>query len=174
MDKKITLSILTIMCLTALCSCGNAEESSSTSTTESQATEQLDRAVDFDAESIIQYFIDNKAPDFGEHIVYDESTDPNELLGRPDQYTSKADFSITTIEVSDESDPYCATIEVFDNETNAQARYDYIDAIYNEMPILKQYMYMNGTVILRMDFDTLPSDEKKYEELLDSYIESLN
>ena len=37
----------------------------------------------------------------GKVIVYTEETDPNDLLGRPGQYTSKAAFTDTRVDESD-------------------------------------------------------------------------
>ncbi len=205
--KKITLSLLTTLCVALLCSCGNSEDSSQVESTSEQSTveqtsdiatsvindnetsqvssevqeenseessvSQSEESLDITAENIVKYFTENSAPNIGEYIVYDETTDPNELLGRPGQYTSKCDFAITTIETGDESNPFCATVEVFENENDAKSRYDYISGIYESMPMLQEYMYMNANVILRMDFDVLPSEEKIYEELVESYIKSL-
>lgn len=78
--------------------------------------------------------------------------DKNELLGRPNQYTSKINFDN-------------GSIEVFENKKDAEARKEYIDSIGKKMPLVAEYSYINevGT-LLRIDKKVTPDDAKKYEE----------
>ena len=125
-----------------------------------------------DAAAVMNYLLAN-TPNIGNYVEYDESTDTNGLLGRPGQYTSKINFAITTIEQKDENDPKGGSIEVFSTQEDAAARRDYIQEIGKKMPALAEYDYVNGCVLLRVNFDVLPSDEKVYEDALDAFMASL-
>lgn len=125
-----------------------------------------------DAAAIMDYLTAN-TPNIGNYVEYDEATDTNGLLGRPGQYTSKINFAITTIEQIDENDPVGGSIEVFATSEDAEARYTYIQELGQSMPILAEYDYLNEYVLLRIDYDVLPSDEKVYEEAVATYMASL-
>lgn len=188
--KKIisTLCILTMMI--SFYSCGKTTEKSSTAnesttsasntssetTTESDNTSQSDQPETtksnekvISASNIIKYFDDNDAPNLGEYIERTESDD--KLLGRPEQYTSKVSFKITTIEFN-EDEPYDGCIEVFNNNDDAHKRYNEVSSIIEQYPMFKEYIYLKENVFLRMKYDVLPSDEKIYEQLLDAYMEN--
>jgi hypothetical protein len=78
--------------------------------------------------------------------------DKNELLGRPNQYTSKINFTN-------------GSIEVFNNKTDATNRKEYIDNIGKKMPLVAEYSYINDSgTLLRIDKKVTPDDAKKYEE----------
>lgn len=100
-------------------------------------------------------------------ISYNEETDVNDRLGRPNQYTSKVNFSDSRIEQYDiEEDPKGGTIEVFLNNKDAQARYDYIENVSSSFSFTKQYMYLQDNVLMRIDFDLTPSQAEEYENAL--------
>ena len=138
--------------------------------TSGQITEVSAQVVD--AAAIMDYLIAN-TPNIGNFVEYDEATDTNGLLGRPGQYTSKINFAITTLEQNDENDPKGGSIEVFANSEDAEARYTYIQELGQSMPILAEYDYLNEYVLLRIDYDVLPSEEKVYEEAVAAYMASL-
>lgn len=89
---------------------------------------------------------------------FTEETDPNHLLGRPDQYTSKAEFK-------DPRYPHADTIsvEVFSNPEDAKVRHDYIATVTKGVAFLVQYQYLDGPALLRAPHAILPKDAKKYE-----------
>lgn len=101
-------------------------------------------------------------------VVYDEKTDPNEKLGRPGSYTSKANFSDPAHEDSDLANPD-NTIEVFTSEEEALARAEYVKSV-TAGTMMEQYIYQVGVYVLRLDFDVLPSDAAKYEEAFTSVV----
>lgn len=99
-------------------------------------------------------------------ISYNEETDVNERLGRPNQYISKVNFSDSRIEQYDiEEDPTGGTIEVFQNNEDAQARYDYIEKVASNLSFTQQYMYLQDNVLMRIDFDLTPSQAEEYENV---------
>ncbi len=78
--------------------------------------------------------------------------DQNKLMGRPNQYTSKINFTN-------------GTIEVFANKEDAKNRKEYIDNIGKKMPLMAEYSYINDVgTLLRIKKDLTPDDAKKYEE----------
>ncbi|WP_238918525.1 hypothetical protein [Clostridium sp. YIM B02555] len=78
--------------------------------------------------------------------------DKNQLLGRPNQYTSKINFTN-------------GSIEVFANKEDAKNRKEYIDGIGKKMPLVAEYSYINDAgVLLRLDKKLTPDDAKKYED----------
>lgn len=147
----------------------NITEASTENLTEAE-TVQPEKAT---ASSVMDYLINNTS-NIGTFVEYDETTDTNELLGRPGQYTSKINFAITTLEQTDENDPKGGSIEVFESHEDAMARYEYIQEIGKKATFLAEYGYVNDYVLLRINFDVAPSDEKTYEEALDTYMNSLS
>lgn len=98
-------------------------------------------------------------------IVYDEKTDVNELLGRPNQYISKVNFADTTVEQPDDKEnPVGGTIETFNNAADLKSRKEYVEEITKSSPLFSQYIYVNGNYLLRIDHDVTPENAKKYEE----------
>jgi hypothetical protein len=95
-------------------------------------------------------------------IVFTAETDPNEMLGRPNGYTSKVNFADTTIEQFGD-DPVGGSIEVFENEKDVKNRKEYIDSIGEEMQLFAEYSYVKGSVLLRLDSALTPEQAEKYK-----------
>lgn len=91
-------------------------------------------------------------------IIYTEETDPNTLLGRPSQYTSKVNFEDTRAPVETADN----TIEVFNTISDCQERADYINSL--NAGFVQQYVYSYGNVLLRITFDLLPTHAEAYSE----------
>jgi hypothetical protein len=101
-------------------------------------------------------------------IVYDATTDPNHLLGRQDEYTSK-DAWVDAVAVaagagSPSSDPggieFGGGIEVFPSVPYAQARLAYLKAF--QPPIGDGYDYLAGPAILRLSNYLTPAQAAKF------------
>ena len=86
--------------------------------------------------------------------VLNSRTDPNGLLGRPNQYTSKVIFNV----VSTDSSNGEGTIEVFPTRAMAVARRNYVQRVTSSMPSFQQYITLNGSALLRVDFDVIPEE----------------
>ena len=84
-----------------------------------------------------------------EVIVYDAVTDPNSLLGRPHEYSEKADFSHESI-----SD---LTIEIFQHQADAIERKAYYT-------FLKQYIFLYDRYMMRIPYALTPDIALRYEE----------
>lgn len=192
--KKYLLVLLCFCSLSGLCSCNsnsnkessiaetsrvNSDESTSTTenkteqatTSENDATlatsEQptSENIVHINAKDVYDYLCKN-TENIGTFIEFDEKTDENELLGRPNQYTSKVDFAITTLEQKDETDLKGGSIEVFENNEDAVARATYIENIGKEYPFLVEYDYVNDYILLRIDKSITPSEAERYNKAL--------
>lgn len=105
-------------------------------------------------------------------VVFTAETDPNDLLGRPGGYTSKATFVDTRVapgEVVDDrpgSVDLGGSIEVFVNADDAQARAEYVGAITRSVPAFAEYQYRSGAVLLRVSGQLTPDQAAAYETAL--------
>lgn len=105
--------------------------------------------------------------DLQDVAVLDEKSDTNNLLGRPGQYTSKIFFHDARHPKTPESgDEFEGTIEVFANAADAQKRRDYIEQVTSGMPMLLQYQFLRGNVLVRLPKAFAPSETKSYEDAL--------
>ena len=99
--------------------------------------------------------------------IYTAETDSNKLLGRPNQYTAKANWADSRLEQSAE-DITGGTVEIFNNEADLNARKDYVEKIGKAMPMLVQYQYQHGLVLIRLDKSLSPAQAAEYEAALGS------
>lgn len=118
------------------------------------------------ASSIVHSFVSYGFP-VDNIVIYDSTTDPNQLLGRPDGYLSKASFADTKLDQIG-SDPVGGTVEVFDSASAAKSRLDYVSVF--DGTIFGSYCYLNGKVLLRLDYDLTPEQKKQYEDTLDEIL----
>lgn len=173
---KKTLSVLLILGLAiSMSACGPTAATSVTSATSvtqttvpTEATTTMEEttaavSVELTAAEVLAKLQEAGLP-LTNIVVYDEKTDPNEKLGRPGSYTSKANFSDPAHEDNDSTAPD-NTIEVFALEEDAITRAEYIESV-TKGTAMEQYVYQIGVYVLRIDFDVLPSDALKYEEAL--------
>jgi hypothetical protein len=98
--------------------------------------------------------------------VQDENTDPNNLLGRPNGYTSRASFDVP--DGAPEADKYSidrgGVIEVFTDAAAAKTRADYIAGLQKASPILgTEYHYLHGAVLVRITGKVKPSAAARFE-----------
>ncbi|WFE45683.1 hypothetical protein [Verrucosispora sp. WMMD1129] len=98
--------------------------------------------------------------------VQDEDTDPNDLLGRPRGYTSRASAELPGGDKA--SDPYTINrglvIEVFATVEDADRRAEYIKGLLDAAPILgSEYQYRTdeGRVLVRVSGKVKPSLAEK-------------
>jgi hypothetical protein len=101
-------------------------------------------------------------------IVYNATTDPNHLLGRQGEYTSKDAWvdpaAVTAGAGSPSSDPggteFGGGIEVFSTVADAQARLAYLKAF--RPPFGDGYDYLAGSAILRLSNYLTPAQAAKF------------
>jgi hypothetical protein len=97
----------------------------------------------------------------GEYANFSPTVDPEGLLGKPHQYTSRSTFADVRILPMTQEYPTVAdggAVEVFDNEADAQARLAAITAANPQQPA-----YLEGTVILRLSEKLTPEQAAEYE-----------
>ena len=106
-------------------------------------------------------------------VVYTEESDPNDLLGRPNGYTSKIAFSDSRVDKDDtqgtEKDAIerGGSIEVYPDAEGAKARSDYIQGILKGASILgSEYHYLDGSALVRVTGKLTPTVAKDYERAL--------
>lgn len=106
----------------------------------------------------------------GDITAYTAETDPNQKLGRPNEYTGKADFEIPGIETIN-----TATVETFANKADCKSRYDYLNQFTGaDLGAfgLNQYMYKSDYAILRIPFEVAPADATAYEAAFHAFVNS--
>ncbi|MBV9026594.1 MAG: hypothetical protein JO362_22990 [Streptomycetaceae bacterium] len=97
------------------------------------------------------------------------ANDPNSLLGRPHEYTSKITFSDSRIPASDTQFAGLGdvdlggAIEAFANAQDATTREQYLQAITAKMSMFSEYDYVHGTVLIRVSHYLTPDQAKEYE-----------
>jgi hypothetical protein len=97
--------------------------------------------------------------------------DVNKLLGRPGQYTGKANFRDTRVRSGAGFDvENGGSVETFANKREATSRYRYVDAITKSSSLLVEYHYLEGTVFLRLSSDLTPRQAKEYERAFRSAV----
>ncbi|MCK5128653.1 MAG: hypothetical protein KAQ68_02280 [Clostridiales bacterium] len=95
---------------------------------------------------------------------FDETTDPNEIMGRPERYVAKAQFD----DPRSDDEP-AVTIEIFKNKEDMVNREIYLSEVYDSYPSYQMYMYTRGLSLLRISFDLTPQEALEYETLFNEY-----
>ncbi|PJN22432.1 hypothetical protein CG736_28385 [Kitasatospora sp. CB02891] len=103
--------------------------------------------------------------------AYTADTDPNHLLGRPGQYTSKVAFKDSRIKDVDGQDEDAVIrgggIEVFASAADASARAAYLEKVTKSMPALVEYDYVvRETAVLRVSQRLSPDQAKALADAL--------
>lgn len=131
---------------------------------------------ELDAAGVIQALIKQGMP-ATLTVTYDESSDPNKLLGRPNGYTSKASFADRRVDSSKvpAAKPgdveLGGSVEVFASADEAEARAAYIQEIGKKLPMLGEYNYVKGPVVVRVSKELTPTDAQPYEGALGKVVE---
>lgn len=147
----------------------------------------FNKSTSMTAEEVVNK-IKEKNSNVGEIVVYNEETDPNDKLGRPNQYTSKATFADNRLDqpqkitmeelnnneeyseyqteeekenlIKSNNDPVGGTVEVFETKEDAEARKNYIEALSS---ISSQYCYLIDKTLFRVEGDLTPTQAQEYE-----------
>lgn len=127
---------------------------------------------DLSSPESILFALQNAGLPIDEYEMYTAETDPNALLGRPFQYTGKLNFRDTRIQpiLDDFSTTNGGTIEVFGTPEDAQARHDYVMSVIQGNPILTEYLYLEGTVLVRVSSTLTPDQAAPYGEALKAVV----
>lgn len=149
----------------------NATQTTLSNNTKAENFEQ--EPIIYTAEEIINK-LKEKGFSIGRVVVYNEETDLNNLLGRPNQYITKINFEDTRIEGNeslDEDTMLGGTIETFNNNTDMENRKEYCEALSSQFSASNQYIYGNNYALLRIDNELTPSQAKEYEEAFNEIID---
>lgn len=160
MKRNLFLVLLSVLVMIILAGCSGGGGSAAAETKPKVDVTKMSAA------EIVKTFQDAGYPIENVQVLTAE-TDKGELLGRPNQYTSKVIFEDSR---SDSPAAGSATegtaggsVEVFDNAEDAQARYDYIQPI-TENAMFSQYLYLYENAFLRIDGALTPNQAAQYEE----------
>lgn len=94
--------------------------------------------------------------------VWTEDNDPNELLGRPGQYTSAATLYDKSLPCTDPGVDCGATIEVFATADEAKKRAAYIASVRTGGILGTEYHTLIGSTLLRVTGELPPKTNRKY------------
>lgn len=92
-------------------------------------------------------------------VVLTPETDPNQLLGRPDSYTSKAEFVDARAGATDAP----GSVEVFPSAALAETRRDHVRSIAQNLPAATEYDFVVGTVLVRVPGTLTPQQAVEYQ-----------
>lgn len=96
-------------------------------------------------------------------IVFTEETDRNNLLGKPEQYISKVNFADSNLK-QEGTDPNGGSIETFNTKKDLNTRKDYLESVYKTNPMFKEYIFVNGTYLLRLSKDLTGTQMDMYKK----------
>lgn len=167
-----TVIAVAVAVLAALTACSSSSDSNDSKPAASQTATGAPAAeapAELTAESAFEE-IAGKIGTAKLSTVFTESNDPNKLLGRPGQYTSKVAFADSRIAAADveglkEGDTARGGgIEVFETAEQAEKRAEYIERVTEGIPMLAEYHYVNGNVLVRVSHYLSPSQAADYEK----------
>lgn len=166
---RAVLSIFIIAAAALFCTACGGDEAATTETAGSTPV-TVEAVQAPDAAAVVERLQAAGLP-IGEVIVYTAETDPNDLLGRPNGYLSKAAFTDTRITdtagVAEGDVALGGGVEVFADEADAQQRMDYIQSVLDEMGMLgTEYDFVAGPVLLRLSQELTPEQAEEYEQVL--------
>ncbi len=104
-------------------------------------------------------------------VTYNETTDPNHLLGRPTGYASKTAFVDTRVPTQSIPDvggvPPGGSVEFFPTAEGAKSRGTYLMALQSKSAIFGvEYDYLNGPALLRVSGRLTPTQARSYRAAL--------
>ena len=165
MNRTLATAALATALLTGLTACSNSTSSSSSSSSQkpgAPASKPLTANTAFAS-------ISGKVSSAKLSGTVTAENDPNHLLGRPNQYTSKVTFTDSRIKAADVAGTEKGdverggAIEVFGSPADAAARAKYIQAVTKSMPALTEYDYVHGTVLIRVSHYLTPAQAASYK-----------
>ncbi len=168
------LYLLLVLLVLALGGCGSATTQQVTVTPAptaqpTQATKAVATAyAGQTALQVLQHLKAHGLP-IGVTYVYTAETDLNHLLGRPGQYTGKAEFADTRLPASGDQGANISvsdggSVEVFATVTDVQHRLAYIQGLSTSgNALFAEYEYLDGEAILRVSNALTPAQAAAYK-----------
>lgn len=157
MKTTLGLSLFLCLLLTGCSQSAQTENNTQLNQTKSTASEKLT------ADQVINAFSSAKLP-LNNLVVYKAETDPNKLLGRPNQYIERVRWG------DEAKEPAIKThsIEIFRSAGDLETRKKYVDSVTNSLPELNEYSYAYKNVLLRLHHSLPPEVAGEYEKVLKS------
>lgn len=155
MKKKILITILCIACL--LIACSGESKKAEVPDSQTLLTE-----------------LKEKSSNVGDIQTFSAEDDPNEKLGRPGYYISKADFSDTRLEQGKSEYLAGGTIETFQNQKDCDSRAKYLGKLNDSsmgVLALNQYIYQYDKVLFRVTYDLTQEQAEEYHTLMNEIME---
>ena len=104
-----------------------------------------------------------KQPSTTKVVVITEDNDPNDLIGRPNGYTSAAIIYDSGAECVELGASCGGTVEVWGSAADAKARSEYIQGVLKDAPMFgTEYHTLNGDALLRIAGQVKPSVAEAY------------
>jgi hypothetical protein len=147
---------------------GSATASSSTAASSNSSAAAATTVAKLDAPSLLKKLHAAGLP-ITDSVVITENNDPNNLIGRPGQYTSKVVFADPRAgKALDKATPdngSGGSVEVFADATAAKTRSDYIQRSLAALgPVAgTEYHYLTGPALVRVTGKLPPSKAAQYE-----------
>jgi hypothetical protein len=96
-------------------------------------------------------------------VTITEGNDGNNLIGRPNGYTSAAVLYEKSVTCTSPGASCGATVEMWPTTADASRRAAYLQAIFKATPMLgTEWDYLKGSALLRVDGNVKPSLAKTY------------
>lgn len=101
-------------------------------------------------------------------VTTTEETDPNDLLGRPGQYSARVTFTITGAKATGGDQHSCdrgGCVEQWPDQAAAQKRADYIKQLGERLPIAVEYDTVRPDgLLLRVNRKVSPTAAKRIQD----------
>ena len=167
-----TITTLTAACLLALTACSNTDGKSAGTTTNTSRPSATARSSAPDTEAVdaeqVVKALTEAIGDAKTATIYTAASDPNNLLGRPGGYTSKADFTDQRAKPKlDDEVQNGGSVEVYEDPATAEKRSKYITSILADVPAFgTEYHYLKDGILLRVSGALTPEQGAEYEAAL--------
>jgi hypothetical protein len=165
--KSFSTTILfTSLLFLAACGTNGSAATSTPMATSTPTTPHLGQTADQ-----ILAGLKGKGLPIGTSFTYTATNDPNNLLGRPNEYISKDNFIDTRISTSDTGANITVSdggaIETFTNSSDAQKRFTYLQSLSTSgNPLFAEYEYLDSTAILRISTKLTADQAGAYQTAL--------
>jgi hypothetical protein len=165
--RRTLTSASTVLFLALVTSCGNAPSNSAADAHQPAHGGQF-TGKPLTARAVFQR-LSTSVPTANLTGTVTPQNDPNHLLGRPHEYTSKVTFSDSWVPAAQVTgaDPggveRGGAVEVFANPADARARAQYVRGVTKSVPSLAEYDYVRGPLLVRVSHYLTPEQAATYE-----------
>jgi hypothetical protein len=178
MRKALLLVVAGVASVGLLTACGGGDDDASSKPSLTMSAEPLNpdggsKPTSVTAQEVLAR-LSGKVSAARPGTVVTAENDKNKLMGRPHQYTSKVTFTDSRIAASDtegldkDDSLRGGAVEVFGSAEDAKARSEYIQSVTKSMPMLAEYHYLDGPVLVRVSHFLTPQQAGEYEAALHS------